>query len=905
MEKETTPIADIAWHTVNVEHALERLLTRLDGLNEIEVVERQKRYGFNKLPERKPVGIPIIFLRQFRNPLIYVLLMASVVSVIIDEFTDAIFILAVLLINALIGTIEEWRAERNAASLQKLLKIIVKVKRGGKEQLVPAEELVPGDLVFLESGNRVPADIRLLTANQLSVDESLLTGESTSIEKDARELSMDTPVADRQNMLYAGSTIMAGRGMGVVVATGLYTEVGNIAETVAISAALKPPLVIRMERFARQVSFIVLGAALLLAVIAVIQGIPYQDVFFLAVALAVSAIPEGLPVAITVALSIATNRMARRHVIVRKLTAVEGLGSCTFIASDKTGTLTVNKQTVKSLALPGNRGFTVTGEGYSGLGKILNHRNEIATSIELKHIETLAKAVVICNEGNLNYEDGVWDSNGDPVDVALLALAYKAGINPKEIRSSVNILKEIPFESERKYTASYYKENGKMMVAIKGALEVILELCDQQLSDHSPARIDRDAIEGQARHLSENGYRVLAVATGEVSRAQLEQPLTAGEGLTFVGLAGLIDPLRPEAKAAIKRCQEAGLQIGIVTGDHPITALTIAKTLGIAQTEKDIITGRELEAYGTSDQPGFVEKIRGRKVFARVTPMQKLHITEALSKSGHFIAVTGDGVNDVPAMKKANIGISMGSGTDLAKETASLIITDDNFKSIESGVEEGRFAYDNIRKVTYLLISTGAAEIVLFIMSILFGLPLPLVAVQLLWLNLVTNGIQDIALAFEGGEPQTMLKPPRDPNESIFDNLMIRQTVTSGLTIGLIAFGSWVWLLSNGYSEFHSRSLILMLMVFLENVHVFNCRSETASAFKVPLKRNWFIVGGVALAQGIHLLASHLPVMQDVLRTDVIKLQEWCILFVISWTILLVMEVFKSFNKKLVKRKNG
>ena len=897
LEKETTPITQIAWHTVNEVHALEKLFYGLAGLDEIEVVKRQRRYGLNKLPERKPVGIPIIFLRQFKNPLIYVLLVASVVSVIIKEFTDAIFIMAVLLINALIGTIEEWRAERNAASLQKLLKIIVKVKRGGREQLVPAEELVPGDLVFLESGNRVPADIRLLTSNQLSVDESLLTGESTGIEKDTKELPMDTPVADRQNMLYAGSTIMSGRGQGLVVATGLYTEVGNIAETVAISTALKPPLVIRMERFARQVSVIVLGAAFILAITALIQGIPYQEVFFLVVALAVSAIPEGLPVAITVALSIATNRMARRNVIVRELTAVEGLGSCTFIASDKTGTLTVNKQTVKSLTLPGNRNFIVTGEGYNGLGKILNQENEIATSLELKHIETFAKAVVICNEGNLNYEDDVWVSNGDAVDVALLALAYKAGLNPEEIKSSINILKEIPFESERKYTATYYEENEKIMVAIKGALEVILELCNHQLSDHYPDKIDPDAIENQPRYLSENGYRVLAVATGEVSKAQLEQPLKEAENLIFLGLAGLIDPLRPEAIVAIKRCQEAGVQIGIITGDHPITALTIAKRLGIAQAEEDIITGSELESYGTSDHQEFVEKVRGIKVFARVTPLQKLYITEALSKSGHFIAVTGDGVNDVPALKKANIGISMGSGTDLAKETASLIITDDNFKSIESGVEEGRFAYDNIRKVTYLLISTGAAEIVLFIMSMLFGFPLPLVAVQLLWLNLATNGIQDVALAFEGGEPQTMHKPPRDPGESVFNVLMIRQTVVSGLTMGLIAFGAWVWLLDNGYSEFHSRTLVLMLMVFLENVHVFNCRSETLSAFKVPLKRNWFIVGGVVLAQGIHILATHLPFMQHVLRTDVVNFREWLVLFVISLTVLLVMEVFKLFNK--------
>lgn len=890
------PKSELGWHSIDEETTLKNLSTSLAGLDEIEVAERQKHFGFNRLPEREAASILVIFFRQFKNPLIYVLLIASVVSVAIGEMTDAAFIMAVLCLNAVIGTVEEWRAERNAASLQKLLKIVVKVKRSSKEQLIPAEELVPGDLVHVESGNRVPADMRLLTTNRLSVDESLLTGESESVSKHTKELKHDTPLADRLNMLYAGSTITSGRGLGVVVATGLSSEVGNIAETVAISTALKPPLVVRMEKFARQVSFIVLSAIIVLGAVAVVQGFSYQEVFFFAVALAVSAIPEGLPVAITVALSIATNRMAKRHVIVRKLTAVEGLGSCTYIASDKTGTLTVNKQTAKALILPDGSHFTITGEGYNGLGKVINKKGEIITSHEIDHIKLLSKAVSICNEANLDYEDDHWTSNGDAVDVALLALAYKVGINPIELKESTSIEREIPFESEHKYAATFYHEDGFCQVAVKGALEVIVELCNRQSSDGGTDPLNLEEIENQANSLSEDGFRVLAVASGVSENEKLQSPLQEGSNLVFLGLIGLKDPLRPEAIEAIEKCQNAGIEVGIVTGDHPVTALAIAKELGIASSMDDIITGKELEKYGTDDDPRFIKMIKGVKVFARVTPLQKLYITEGLNKLGHFVAVTGEGVNDVPALKKANIGITLGTGTDLAKETASIILTDDNFKSIESGVEEGRFAYDNIRKVTYLLISTGAAEVVLFILSVALGLPLPLVAVQLLWLNLVTNGIQDVALAFEGGEPQTMEKQPRDPKEGIFNKLMIQQTVVSGLTIGLLAFGVWDWLLSNGYSEFHARTLILMLMVFLENVHVFNCRSETISAFKVPLSRNWFVVGGVFLAQGIHILASHLPFVQRVLRTEPVSLNEWLTLFAISLILLVVMEIFKALR---------
>lgn len=894
------------WHVYSVSNVLDQLDSNLEGLDELEVAQRQKKDGMNRLPGKPIPGLFSIFLSQFKNPFIYILIIAGAISMALKEYTDTIFIFAVLMLNAVIGSFQEWRAEKNAASLQKLLKIDVKVKRNGKDIIIDAESLVRGDIVYLESGNLVPADIRILSSSQLRIDESLLTGESMAVDKNNKPIEEDLPVSDRKNMSYAGSTVMNGRGIGVVVAIGHLTEVGNIARTVIVSTALKPPLVIRMEKFSRQVALLMLGATGLLATIAFFQGVPSHEIFFFAVALAVSSIPEGLPVAITVALAIATNRMAKRNVIVRKLTAVEGLGSCTFIASDKTGTLTVNKQTVKRVVLPEYLNFEVTGEGYNGDGTIINKSNgEKPNNGERDLLKVLCKAASICNDSNLKYEKERWLHFGNAVDLAMLALTYKNGQDPHVIKRPVTILKELPFDSERKYAATFYENEEGKFTAVKGAPEMLFPLCESMITTKGAVPIDAQKLERQAEELTEQGYRVIAIAVSQKS-SEPEQEITEESEdippLTFLGLVGLIDPLRPEVKQAVNKCRGAGVNVAIVTGDHPLTALAIAKELGIAEDIRQVITGKQLTEISTTINEEFIAAVKGKKVFARVSPLQKMYITEALSKIGHFVAVTGDGVNDVPALKKSNIGVAMGSGTDLAKETAEIIIADDNFTSIEAGIEGGRFAYDNIRKVTYLLISTGAAEIILFLLSLLAGLPLPLTAVQLLWLNLVTNGIQDMALAFEGGEPETMQHPPRKPSEGIFNRLMIQQTIISGITIGLLAFGTWKWMLYQGIEEFHARTILLMLMVFMQNVHVFNCRSEYLSAFKVPLKRNWFIVAGVLSAQLIHVIASNIPFMQKVLHTDSVNFIEWINVFAISIGVLVVMEIFKIILNRRIKK---
>ncbi|MDH7497215.1 MAG: HAD-IC family P-type ATPase [Syntrophomonadaceae bacterium] len=890
--------AGVPWHALAGGEVLARLGSSLAGLGEEEVAARQERYGRNVLPAGHVPSLPVVILHQFLSPLIYVLVAAAALSVAIGDDKDALFILGVVLLNAAIGAFQEWKAETSAAALQSLLKTRATVRRAGVEKDVDAEELVPGDIVLLESGQRVPADLRLLSVNNLGVDESFLTGESLAQAKNAEVLPDEqAPVADRSNMAFAGGTVLTGRGVGIVVATGPDSEVGRIARSVSEAEAAKPPLVLRMEKFSRQVSLVVLGASAMLAVVAFSRGMAAAEVFFLAVALAVSAIPEGLPVAMTVALSVATSRMARRNVIVRRLTAVEGLGSCTYIASDKTGTLTVNQQTVRLLQLPGGERFTVTGEGYAGQGEVLPEEGGALSAAEAAHLQMLVRAAVLCNEAGLTHDpaSGEWQHHGDAMDVALLALAFKLGMDPHEVRRRVITEGEIPFESERRYAAQFYRENGEIEAAVKGAVEAVLPFCDTMLTAGGPRALDAEAIAGQAQDLAEKGFRVLAVATGRAGQG-VELPAPAAHQvprLTLLGLVGFIDPLRPEAREAVERCRRAGIEVAMVTGDHPATALAIARELGIADWSKEVVTGAELEELGDPQGAAFCEKIRSARVFARVTPLQKLYIVNALIQAGHFVAVTGDGVNDAPALRRAHIGVAMGSGTDVAKDAASIIVVDDNFASIEAGVEEGRFAYDNVRKVTYLLISTGLAEVVLFALALLFSLPIPLVAVQLLWLNLVTNGIQDVALAFEGGEPGALERPPRKPQEGIFNRLMINQVAVSGLTMAGVAFLAWFWLLHSGWEEAQARNLLLLLMVLMENVHVFNCRSERESVFDVPISRNYLLVGGVLAAQGVHQLASYLPVMQRVLGVAPVSLAEWGTMAFMALAVLLVMELFK------------
>jgi magnesium-transporting ATPase (P-type) len=905
MNSNLSPAVETA--TVPAPHAhsgaelLAVLQSQPGGLSQAEAAARLKHYGRNALPESRPPGIVRVFLHQFISPLIYVLVAAALVSMLIQEWSDAGFIGAVLLLNAIIGTVQEFSAQRAATALQLLVTTCTRVLREGDTYELDAEELVPGDIVLLESGDRVPADIRLLASHDLEVDESLLTGESLAVHKDADQLlPKDSVVGDRVNMAFAGTLVNRGRARGIVTVTALGTQLGRIASEVLDKPLTKAPLLVRMERFTRRVAIFVGIAALLMAAVALSRGMPFDEIFLLAVALAVSAIPEGLPVALTVALAIGMRRMARRHVIVRRLLAVEALGSCTFIATDKTGTLTVNQLTVRRILFSGCAELEVTGDSLEPEGVITAPGGAPQPEVQVL-IDSLCRAAVLTNEGVLARRDHGWSHHGDAVDVALLVMAHKAGVVQSEALQAWPEVAAIPFESEHLFSASLNAVDGARHAFVKGALERLLPMCSTMSVPGGTVALDREALEQTAQGLAGKGYRVLALASGKIS-------LGAGEVFTeehlqqlnLIGLVGMIDPLRPEVKAAVAACRDAGIRVAMLTGDHPATAYAIARELELVDAPEQVIPGPVLKQ--AADEAA-IDRLTARgRVFARVEPQQKLEIVHSLQRNGHFVAVSGDGANDAPALRAAQVGVAMGkSGTDVARETADLIITDDNFASIVSGVDEGRVAYANVRKVIFLLISTGAAELVLFTLALLTGLPLPLLAVQLLWLNLVTNGIQDVALAFEPAEGDELSCPPRAPRESIFNRLMIERVVLSALVIGSVAFLLFQLLLQRGFSVEEARNGTLMLMVLFENIHVFNSRSERLSTFRHNPLRNPLLLFGTATAQLIHIAAMYTPWISDVLRIQPISLQHWVLLLGLAMTVLVVMELHKALRRRLAR----
>jgi len=884
-------------HTESVGTALESLQTSEYGLSLEEQEVRLEQYGRNTLPQAEMPGIGTVFLRQFMSPLIYVLVAAALTSLMIKEWSDAGFITAVLIINAVIGTIQEFSAQRAASALQDLVSTRCRVLREGDSYEINAEELVPGDIVLLESGDKVPADLRILQCHDLEVDESLLTGESIPVMKDGNSiLASDAALGDRLNMLFTGTLVGRGRGRGVVVATALSTELGRIAADVLFKPSPKAPLQTRMDRFTNRVAIFVGIAALTMFVVAVTRGTPVGEVFLLAVALAVSVIPEGLPVALTVALAIGMRRMSKRDVIVRRLLAVEALGSCTFIATDKTGTLTVNQLTARCIAFPGGDVWQVSGEGVTPEGTISTPRGEPQAQDKIQ-LERLCEAAVLTNEGFLGHSNSGWSHHGDAVDVAFLVMAHKAGVVKAKMSNSFPEIDIIPYESDQLLSASLNLVNGCKTTFVKGALERLLPMCTTMMMPGSDVPIEPSLIEQQAITLASEGHRVLALAAGNIElatgAAYTEEDL---QGLTLIGLVGIIDPLRSEAAIAVADCRQAGIEVAMITGDHPVTAFAIAKELDMIERSEQLVSGPELKL--ALDEGRIDELTDKARVFARVGPRQKLDIVESLQRNGHFVAVSGDGANDAPALRAAQVGVAMGmSGTDVARETADLIITDDNFSSIVAGVEEGRVAYANVRKVIFLLISTGAAELVLFTLALLTGLPLPLIAVQLLWLNLVTNGIQDVALAFEPGEGDELSRPPRPPQEPIFNRLMIERVVIAAVVIGTIAFLLFQYLLDRGFSLDEARNGTLLLMVLFENVHVFNCRSEQRSVFRHSPLRNPILLIGTAVAQLVHIGAMYTPWLSDVLHIQPISPQHWLELLGLALSLLIVMEIHKAARK--------
>ena len=876
------------WHAESVEDAYRAWRSSPQGLSAVEVERRQQEYGLNLLPEKGPAPIWLIVVRQFISPLIYILVAAAVVSAAIGDLKDASFIAVVLAINAVIGAYQEAQAERSSHALRKMLRIHAQVERDGEVREVMADEVVPGDMVWLESGNRVPADVRLTVAHGLEIDESLLTGESLAVTKDATWTGPESAtLADRRNMAFAGAMVARGRGKGLVVATGLSTQVGQLALDVQASTGGKPPLLVRMEKFTNYVAVGTLLASLLIGALGILLWkYTLIETFFFIIALAVSAIPEGLPVAMTVALAVATMRMARRNVIVRRLTAVEGLGSCTLIATDKTGTLTCNELTVREVTLPGGATYQVSGEGFVPEGQLLRS----GEPADLKHDPGLGKllqAAVLCNEADLRHRDGGWVWRGDAVDIALLSLGHKAGRMRESLLEQFPQVNEIPFESERQFSATFHQQGEGTLVCVKGAPERLLQMCAASLGEPACRQLEE-----VARGLAQRGLRVLAVAEGAGMKSLAAADLpTLPEKLEFLGFLAMIDPLRAGVRAAVANCHEAGVLVTMVTGDHRVTALAIARDLGLAVREEEVMTATEVEEKSDQELAELVPQVR---VFARVTPRQKLRIVEAARRAGHFVAVTGDGVNDAPALRAANIGVAMGkAGTDVAREAAELVIADDNFSSIVGGIEEGRIAYDNIRKVIFLLISMGAAELLMVLLAVITGMPIPLLPVQLLWLNLVTNGIQGVALAFEPGEGDSLQRPPRSPQEPIFNRLMIERVLISVFVVGLGGFLVYTFALRLGWDVVDARNLLLLTMVLFENFHVGNCRSESRSAFTFSPLRSPVLFFGTLGALLVHILGMYVPFLQTMLSTKSTDAEQWVVALGVAVLIVPAVELHK------------
>lgn len=884
-------------HALSSEEILAALGTSATGLTSTEAATRLARFGRNELPQAEPPGVARVFLRQFRNPLIYILLVAAAISAVMGDWSDGGFILAVLLVNAVIGCAQEYSAEKSAQALRALSGSKAYVLRDGADHEVDATELVPGDVVVLEAGYKVPADVRLISNGGVEVDESLLTGESMTVTKTlATLLAADTPVGDRVNMAFAATIVTRGRAHGVVVATALATQIGRIASSLTASNGAKPPLLVRMERFTTRIGVAVVVAVVLLGAVSVARGSSVGSVFMLAVALAVSAIPEGLPVALTVSLSIGARRMARRKVIARRLVAVEALGSCTFIASDKTGTLTMNELSARKVVLPSGVACDITGQGVQPEGEI------VAPEEDQPLLARLGAASVLCNDGFLGLRDGAWVHHGDAVDVALLAMALKAGVNRTVLEVEEPRVGEIPFDPEHRFAATLHRKGDALHAAVKGAGERVLPMCARMATPAGDVPVDAAKLDEQANALAAEGFRVLAVAAGPVNLGD-EPPVDfepdALTGLVFLGFVGMIDPLRPEAKASVQACQAAGIEVAMVTGDHPVTALAIARELGFAQGPEQVVTGPMLQKVVAQGDHAVDALVRGARVFARVEPSQKLQIVQSLIRIGHFVAVTGDGANDAPALRAAHIGVAMGErGTDVARESADLILTDDNFASIVAGVEEGRIAYSNVRKVIFLLVSSGAAEVLLFVLTTAAGLPVPLWPVQLLWLNLVTNGIQDVALAFEPGEGGELRRKPRAPREPIFNRVMLERTVLSALLIALVGFFAYRWMLENGWQTHEAQNGLLLLLVLFENVQAGNSRSETGSLFTLSPLRNRVLLVGTVTAQLLHLVAMYTPGLRDVLHLEGVSLRQWLVSLGLAVSLFVVAELHKVLLRR-------
>jgi calcium-translocating P-type ATPase len=860
----------VAWHALAVDEVAQRFeVDPCAGLDEQQVRERLREHGENRIEVADETPWWFTLASQFRSPLIYVLMAAGVLTALLGHWIDAGFIAGVLALNASIGYHQERRAERSVRALHQLVSPEAQVVRDGGQATIASTGLVPGDVVLLESGARVPADLRLLRVQGLRVDESLLTGESVPVEAHSAPTPADAPLGDRLGMAYGGSTIVTGRARGVVVATGDATELGRIAEHVRAATRVESPLQERMRRFAHLIGFGIVLATTLTFLAGLALGHPAGEMLLVSAALAVAAIPEGLPVVLTVALALGVRRMAARHAIVRHLAAVETLGSTSWVGADKTGTLTENRMTVRELWAPDGAVETVGRARLAG---------------------------VLANEARVDADAGdEADIVGDPTEVALLRDAIDHGIDVLGCDQEWEDVAEIPFESERRYAASFRRRDGEAAVFVKGAPERILEMCDDVAGGEA-------AVRERVEQLAARGLRVLATAWAPLDAvpSDVESP-DEPAGLQLLALHGLMDPPREGVREAIRGCRSAGQRVVMITGDHVATARAIAQELGILDEGARVVEGRDLDEL---DEVQLQELAADVAVVARASPEHKLRVVQAARAAGHVVAVTGDGVNDAPALKAADIGVAMGrGGTDVARDASDIVLTDDNFVSIHDAVEEGRVTFDNVRKVTFFLVSTGLGTLLIVPASIFLGWPLVLVPAQLLWANLVTKGLQDLALAFERGEPDVLEHPPRPRGAPVITGALWMRTAMVGLVMAIGTLLVYRWALAQPeLSIDQQRAIALTTLVVFQAFHLGSCRSELRSVMQVPLLSNRFLVIAQVAALAVHVAALYLPPTQFVLRVEPFPLQAWALLVAVASSVLVVVEVEKLVRRRVEVR---
>ncbi len=860
--------ASLAWHAQSTESVARQLgVDCASGLDEAEAAARLDRHGANRLTERPGKPAWQRFLAQLTQPLVLVLIAAGTITAGLGETVDASVIFGVVMVNALIGYWQEAKAEGALAALARSVATPVTVRRGGLRKQLDAGQLVPGDIVMLAAGDRIPADLRMLQQHELQTDDSMLTGESQPVRKHAAPLHADTELAERSNMAWAGTTVVAGQGSGLVIATGDHTETGRIAGLIAAAPDLVTPLTRKMVRFSNWLLWAIGGLAALTFAVGLARGETAFAMFMAAVALAVGAIPEGLPAAVTVTLAIGVARMARRKAIIRHLPAVETLGSTTVICSDKTGTLTENAMTVRVLWC-GGEGYALSGHGYSPEGDI--RHDEMAADMGGALRECLV-AGALCNDASLRSEHGRWLITGDPTEAALLVAARKGGLDEHTLNALLPRVDVLPFDACRQYMATAHAPDGEHILYVKGALERLLPLCvDQLASDGRSVPLDASAIEHAAQAYAEQGMRVLLLARRLLPEAA---PLTeaAVARLSVIGLVGMIDPPRKAVIAAIHNCHSAGIRVKMITGDHAVTALAIARQIGLDAGRA--LTGRELAGL---DDTALAEVAHAVDVFARVEPEQKLRLVRALQGRGNVVAMTGDGVNDAPALKQADIGVAMGlGGTEVAKGAAAMVLTDDNFASIEAAVEEGRGVWDNLVKFITWTLPTNFGEGLVIVAAILAGATLPITPLQILWINMTTAVLLGLPLAFEPIEKGIMRRPPRRLDQPVLDRALIRRIVLVSFLLLAGAFGLFLRELAQGHTLAEARTVAVNLFVMVEAAYLFNCRSLTQGFWKQGLFSNLWIWAGVGSMMLLQLAMTYLPVMNQLFGTAPIGVAEW------------------------------